>query len=73
MFGRVGITFIMPTNFYSSAVFFLFFVQILEQKEKNWWSKILNHKIIEKNAENRNQRLSPKIAAQKYKTCFLKL
>ncbi|MBI2669467.1 hypothetical protein HYX14_06520 [Candidatus Woesearchaeota archaeon] len=39
---------------------------IFERKEKNWRSKIENNKTIEKNAENRNQRLSPKIAAQKY-------
>lgn len=39
---------------------------IFGQKEKNWWNKIENHKTIENNAQNRNQRLSPKIAAQKY-------
>lgn len=39
---------------------------IFGQKEKNWWNKIENHKTIEINAQNRNQRLSPKIAAQKY-------
>jgi len=39
---------------------------IFEQKEKNWWNKIENHKTIENNAQNRNKKLSPKIAAQKY-------
>lgn len=39
---------------------------IFGQKSKNWWSKIENYKTIENNAQNRNQRLSPKIAAQKY-------
>lgn len=39
---------------------------IFEQKQENWWTKISNHKIIEKNAQNRNQRLDSKIAAQKY-------
>ena len=39
---------------------------IFGQKEKKWWSRISNHKTIEKNAENRNKKLSPKIAAQKY-------
>jgi len=39
---------------------------IFGQQEKNWWSKIENHKMIENNAKNRNTRLSQKIAAQKY-------
>lgn len=40
--------------------------RIFGEKEKSWWNKIPNHKTIEKNAENRNQRLDPQIAAQKY-------
>ncbi len=39
---------------------------LFERKEKTWWSKVENHSVIEHNAQNRNQRLSPKIAAQKY-------
>lgn len=39
---------------------------IFRQKDKNWWIKIPNHKTIESNAQHRNQRLSPQIAAQKY-------
>lgn len=39
---------------------------IFKQKDKNWWNKIENLEIMENNAKNRNQILSPKIAAQKY-------
>ncbi|MBI5003110.1 hypothetical protein HZC31_07020 [Candidatus Woesearchaeota archaeon] len=37
-----------------------------EKKPKGWWEKIENAKMIEKNAKNRNLRLDPKTAAQKY-------
>lgn len=36
------------------------------KKEDSWWSNVENAKMIEENAKNRNQRLNPKIAAQKY-------
>ena len=39
---------------------------ILKQKPKGWWSKIENAKLLEENAKNRNEKLIPKIAAQKY-------
>ena len=40
--------------------------RILKNKPKGWWCQVENHLIIEKNAENRNLRLSPKEGAQKY-------
>lgn len=39
---------------------------ILKQKSARWWNRIENAKLIEKNAQARNKRLKPKIAAQKY-------
>lgn len=40
--------------------------KIFENKPKDWWEKIENRELIERNAKNRNIRLSTKIAAQKY-------
>ncbi len=39
---------------------------IFKNKPNGWWDKIENASLIETNAKNRNQRLPPKIAAQKY-------
>jgi len=39
---------------------------IFGQKSKNWWNGIENAQSIENDAKNRNYRLSPEIAAQKY-------
>lgn len=39
---------------------------IFEKKDTHWWDTIQNNKLIETNAKNRNQRLSPRLAAQKY-------
>src|SRR3989338_7693536 len=38
----------------------------LKRKPKDWWTKMDNAAILEKRAAERNQRLSPKLAAQKY-------
>jgi len=40
--------------------------EVFKQKEKDWWSKVENHEMIENNARKRNQRLELKMAAQKY-------
>lgn len=39
---------------------------IYKSKPENWWERIENTQTIERNASNRNIRLEPKIAAQKY-------
>jgi|TARA_B100001971_G_C18082334_1_gene478992 hypothetical protein len=40
--------------------------KIYKNKKTGWWNKIENHLTIEKNAENRNLKLSSKEGAQKY-------
>lgn len=40
--------------------------ELFEAKESDWWNKIENAQLMEKNAKNRNIRLTPKLAAQKY-------
>ena len=40
--------------------------KIFDKKHQDWWNSIENTELIEKNAKNRNLRLNPKIAAQKY-------
>lgn len=40
--------------------------EIWKNKPKGWWQTIENREVIERNASNRNIRLDPKTAAQKY-------
>lgn len=40
--------------------------KIFKDKKRGWWEMVENHQTIEKNAENRNLRLSSEEGAQKY-------
>jgi hypothetical protein len=40
--------------------------ELFEEKKGNWWNIIENHELIEHSAQERNFRLKPQIAAQKY-------